>query len=734
MSQKLMCGVYAVSNDFQDKEGLVTFHFKGEVYEAQIGVNAFALAGEALEKATEVPAEPFAGEKYDTPVVVFPAGVYKLPRELSTPIPRAMTLLGEGAGVNPNRTEEKGWPLNPDRAEKESRIVGLFYFGTFVVPQGVEGCVTVDGLTLDTTRVHDRRTVGQNLDLQVKNCIFEGSLTHNLVYAAPLAAGSTRSLLLENCRADGIDSLDDEGGLCVGCSSELTIRGLYFAHTRKFLGLTNYDATIPSVPAGTDARITVEDSLFTDCEAVHGFATCLPKDAGNVEIIIQNCTFDRFAALGEPVFCVRLPHEGCSFNAENVSMIARKNQAAPAIIIEGGRNTRVNLADDVSCDGFNSMRLYKPERRTEAPDYVGSFVWSRDRLEDPHQVVESDFAQVEALYSGRNAYHGDMHAHTDSGGTSDGATPLAEFAKQLKALKVDFAAIVDHRQMRHMFLPEWDDTLFICGTEPGTSIVEEGREPRSTDMHYVMLFQHPTDLARVMAAFPEFEYTGGPDGHFKYPKFTPERLAELARFCRGLGGAFSHAHPKQLMASDNPLHFYFTDAVILETLNTNANSYGSLQNLRLWESLLKMGKRMHTVGCSDTHTVATDRALTTVYARERKGAAYLREIREGDCTSGAIGIKMAIAGARMGSSLPYREGLTLEIAVDDFFENAFLPDTVYCLKVYTEKGLAYASEFNGKQPQHLAIAVQQRSYYRVEVTNESDGFIVGISNPIWLDY
>lgn len=383
---------------------------------------------------------------------------------------------------------------------------------------------------------------------------------------------------------------------------------------------------------------------------------------------------------------------------------------------------------------FDGTLDYKPARRTQAPDCVGEAVWAKDRLDDPHELAEEgDFAQLEALYSGRYAFHGDMHTHTDSGGTSDGATPLAEFVQQLKALNLDFAAVVDHRQMRHMFLPEWDDTRLICGTEPGTVIVEEGREPRSSQMHYVMLFQHPTDLARVLAAFPEFDYTGGLEGHFSYPTFTPARLAELARFVRGLGGAFSHAHPKQLMASDNPLDFYFSDAVMLETINADANSYGTAQNLKLWDTVLRMGKRVHTVGCSDTHGAATDRALTTVYARERKGAAYLREIREGDCAAGAVGMKMAIAGARMGGSLPYRDGLALTIELNDFFAPAFMKDTVYALKVYTDRGLAYATEFSGCTPQRLAVAVKRRSYYRAEVTNESDGFIVGISNPIWLD-
>lgn len=219
----------------------------------------------------------------------------------------------------------------------------------------------------------------------------------------------------------------------------------------------------------------------------------------------------------------------------------------------------------------------------------------------------------------------------------------------------------------------------------------------------------------------------------KYASFTPERFAELGRFIYSLGGLMVHAHPKQMLSSDNPMDYYFGENVPLETILGDADAYDTWQNLGVWEALLKLGKRVHTHGDSDTHGAAKNRAITTVYATERKGAAILREVREGDCAAGAIGIKMAISGARMGSSLPYREGLTLAIQLDDYYKATMLDDTVYCLKVYTERGLAYASEFSGKQPQHLSIPVKDRKYYRVEVTNESDGSIVSVSNPIWLD-
>ena len=92
------------------------------------------------------------------------------------------------------------------------------------------------------------------------------------------------------------------------------------------------------------------------------------------------------------------------------------------------------------------------------------------------KATKRDIEHIDALYAGRNIYFGDMHNHAATGGTSDGKRELSHWKGALEALHMDFAAILDHRQVRHMFLPEWEDGTFICGTEPGTFIgkVEEG--------------------------------------------------------------------------------------------------------------------------------------------------------------------------------------------------------------------------------------------------------------------
>ena len=80
-------------------------------------------------------------------------------------------------------------------------------------------------------------------------------------------------------------------------------------------------------------------------------------------------------------------------------------------------------------------------------------------------TTASEIQKLEAHYAGCRAFHGELHDHASTGGTSDGHCTLTQWAEDLAKLKMDFAAILDHRQVRHMFLPEWKDGLFIGGTE-----------------------------------------------------------------------------------------------------------------------------------------------------------------------------------------------------------------------------------------------------------------------------
>ena len=103
------------------------------------------------------------------------------------------------------------------------------------------------------------------------------------------------------------------------------------------------------------------------------------------------------------------------------------------------------------------------------------------------------------LYANRKAFHGEMHDHANSGGTSDGKCTLEQWREQMQQLHMDFAAILDHRQVRHMYLPAWEDGLFIPGTEPGT-VIPDSQASRQ-DMHYLILLPHRDELEKLLLTY-----------------------------------------------------------------------------------------------------------------------------------------------------------------------------------------------------------------------------------------
>ena len=56
--------------------------------------------------------------------------------------------------------------------------------------------------------------------------------------------------------------------------------------------------------------------------------------------------------------------------------------------------------------------------------------------------MEQDVKHLQDLYEGRKPYHGEMHDHAATGGTSDGTRPLSHWKGAMEALKIDFAAIL----------------------------------------------------------------------------------------------------------------------------------------------------------------------------------------------------------------------------------------------------------------------------------------------------
>lgn len=714
---ELPYGVYAVSADFKDCAGMAMFTFRDVQYQVRIGENAFENMDVLVTHPLEAAKEPFMGYT-GRPVILVGAGALPMgngntnQERFRTIFPQAAVILGENAGISPNETDLR----TPAVRRPESVLKGSFYFGAIAMDGDTPGTLTVDGVELQC-KIQDQRTGGKEAALEVKNTVITAPLVYNLIQVSPFVG--RRSTVIRDCRADGLEDRAGEGNLFRLDSGDNLVENLYVANTQKFLGMTNY--------AGTEINaidsVTLRNCLFENSLSTRGLTINLPQDSA-AKIALEQCVFDHFTPKDDPAVTVQLP-AGATFTAKNCRFMG--DHQAPAIRIDG--NLEQVTLENTAQTGYSDLCIKKPARRTVADPALAY------PLEDPHTPVEAaDFSWLDKLYAGRQRFYGDFHCHSKSGGTSDGKTPIEEYVQGMQENQLDFAAIVDHRQMRHFFLPCWDEKYLICGTEPGTVFTDEGKPNYAKKMDYTMIFPDKSGLQQVLDRFEGFGFTGTPlDGSFKYYCMSRQTFLEIAEFVYSIGGLLSHAHPRQMMYSDDPLDYYFGDHVPLETIHVAPENYATWQNRQLWIRLLKLGKRVKTHGSSDSHGPVSNRGLTAVYAEKQCAADIFNVIRSGDCTAGGVAIQMSIDAAPMGSVTDYTPGKTLYIRVEDFHPAHRKEDTVFCLKVYTDKGLAYARQFDCNNMQQLALPVEKRMYYRVEITNESDGCPVALSNPIWLE-
>jgi hypothetical protein len=248
-----------------------------------------------------------------------------------------------------------------------------------------------------------------------------------------------------------------------------------------------------------------------------------------------------------------------------------------------------------------------------------------------------------------------------------------------------------------------------------------------------MICPGPKSTEELLHAFPEYQFEGGEEGHFIYPKFTRERFCELIEKVLSLGGFFVHPHPKQLMISEDPLDYYFRDYTGIEVIYRSLESKHTEANYALYCDILALGKRLYCCAGGDGHACCSDRALTTIYSAERKNVSYITHLREGDFVCGPVGIKMCIGDTRMGGHLNF-EGKRLILEVSDFHKSVKNPEHRYRVDLLNEKGVVESAEFSCEEPLHLAIdADPDSAFYRAEVYDVNRGLRLALGNPIWND-
>ena len=738
---KLPGGYYAVQADYENASH-DTFVFKGVTYEVEEGANLFATPHEADAAAKQIPDTVLAGLDYaafEAPVILFSTGTH---RTNALYLSGSRYLLGEGACVNPNlpmTDHAVGMARNPARPEEAETV---FRGSHIEFKTAGADLYVMDGVTLGSACIWDGRKKG---DVPVFRTHF-----YNVIYAGPCAGqrhrifsideGNTtrREILFKNCRQADMDALGGCGSFMRLGADRVEFDGFCCDNTNVQFGFTDalyvWRNSANNVP---HTEYTIKNSYFrgmTD-DAGISFATA-GIGKRSFSMTVENTTFVDASAPGLPVWMPELENDACTLTMRDCNVIDTRGNAA--FIRSRGKGTSVKL-ENCTVQGFEKEWEIAPPIPSRAPAKIrtGKRDWTT-KTADPHRVIgtdRADFIALDVRYEGKKAYYGDQHTHTDCGWKSDGTYPMNKWVARMDEIGLDFALVVDHRQMRGFFLPEWDTDRFVYGTEPGGNITDlKAARHGASGFHYNMLFRNKYDLAMVLANFPEYKFQGDElTGKFGYPKFTRERFDELVAYIHKIGGMIVHPHPASIMCSDDPSDYSFGEYTYFETLYSTPESRDTQQNYKVWCKMLDAGLHVYAAGGSDTHSAPSNKVVSTFYCPERTATACFDCMKTGDYTVGGFGMKMCIDGKPMGTRMTYRDGMKLTLRVDDYFAPGMKDKTAYELRILTDEGLAYASVFNGKEPQALSLEVQKRRFYRAEVFDLTHGHLVAVGNPIWLD-
>lgn len=350
-------------------------------------------------------------------------------------------------------------------------------------------------------------------------------------------------------------------------------------------------------------------------------------------------------------------------------------------------------------------------------------------------ATDADIAKLDSLYEGRTARYGEMHAHADTGGRSDGKHTLKAWKAHMQENGVDFATIVDHKQTLHMKLDEWDNTMFIGGSEAGGEVA--GSPATNNTLHYNMLFATVEDFeALLYTHLVKFDYFGD---YFTYPNWNVEQMHQLSNDIYANGGLFVHVHPylDGCMVSDDPLDYMFGDVMGLEVYRsyygTDMNDEGNQKAYKLWTDLLALGKRVYATAGSDAHGSLNDvtTCLGVIYAEDTNAKTLLNYMRVGNHVAGPAGIRMAVGDTQMGGQGSFA-GNRLVVSAGEIHAKTYNAEHTYRVDVYDDQGLVFSQEISGTEPDYFAIdAAPNAKYYHANVYDVTDEKIVAVGNPIW---
>lgn len=361
-------------------------------------------------------------------------------------------------------------------------------------------------------------------------------------------------------------------------------------------------------------------------------------------------------------------------------------------------------------------------------------------------ATEDDKAKLEALYTGLQPHHGQLHDHAKTGPRSDGNNTLTEWLNNMPGVGMEYAAILDHRQTHHMYLDEWDPTIFISGSEAMTYIID--RDERYNKYHYNMIFRNVEDMEAFLKQYILQYQCGKQEDHtvFEYLSMQSTKFIEIIQSILDGGGYFVIPHPSSTAPelSPDPMEYYFCDFIGYEVFYYFNKDWPTrikktLENYAIWTGMLANDKRVYASAGCDQHKLPTNLALSTVYSDQKLDTSYIDQLRKGNYTAGPVGIRMCIGDTMMGGTGTFA-GQRVVVSVSDFHGDHADPSHTYRVDVVTDAGVVYSQNVVPGEMNYIAFdADENAKFYRIELHDENleatkfdpDFTLLALGNPIW---
>jgi PHP domain len=306
-------------------------------------------------------------------------------------------------------------------------------------------------------------------------------------------------------------------------------------------------------------------------------------------------------------------------------------------------------------------------------------------------------------------YRGDLHTHTVH---SDGRRQIGEMAAAATSAGLDFIVSTEHNTSSA-------NRAWAAAASDGVEVIA-GEEVTTRHGHWLAIGLPP-------GGWVDWRYAPR-DGVF---------LIYVARV-RADGGLVVAAHPSVPLPGC-AWEFGYREVDAMEIWNGLWNVDDEL-SLRIWQQLLRQGRRIAAVGGSDSHTSTqpVGRPQTVVYARGLASGDLVDGLRRGRCyVAESSAVSLVLSASRDGGALTAGPGETLTVPpgadVTVAAEVSGAPDASIAL--LTDGGCVGRAKTDASGDGRLTWTAPggQARFVRVEVRRRSRfPSMVAMSNPVWL--